>query len=369
MLPTIALVGRPNVGKSTLFNRLTQIARRARRRLPGPHARSPLRPRAAGRPHVPRRRHRRLRAEATRPASCTRWRGRRSRRSPKPTSSCSSSMPATGWRRRTATIADLLRKSARPVVLVVNKAEGLPAGPHRRRVPRARPRRRRCRSRPRMARTCATLSSIALAHVPAGRGRTSRPCRRTDERPSTIKVAIVGRPNVGKSTLVNALLGEERVIAFDEPGTTRDAIYLDFERGGQQLHADRHRRHAPPGKVFEAIEKFSVIKTLQAIEDAQRRRAAARRASTRSPSRTRTSPGTSSRRAARWSSAINKWDARRRRCARRRPSATSSASSRSSPSPTHHFISAKRRRGHRRGAAVGRRGLRRRDGRSCRRRA
>ena len=92
--------------------------------------------------------------------------------------------------------------------------------------------------------------------------------RRIRERPDTIKVAIVGRPNVGKSTLVNAILGEERVIAFDEPGTTRDAIYLDFERDGQKYTlidtAGMRRR----GKVFEAIEKFSVIKTLQAIEDA-----------------------------------------------------------------------------------------------------
>ncbi|NYT61322.1 ribosome biogenesis GTPase Der [Alcaligenaceae bacterium] len=81
-----------------------------------------------------------------------------------------------------------------------------------------------------------------------------------------IKLAIVGRPNVGKSTLINTLLGEERVIAFDMPGTTRDAIEIDFERGGLSYTlidtAGLRRR----GKVFEAIEKFSVIKTLQAIE-------------------------------------------------------------------------------------------------------
>jgi GTP-binding protein len=83
-----------------------------------------------------------------------------------------------------------------------------------------------------------------------------------------IKIAIVGRPNVGKSTLVNTLLGEERVIAFDMPGTTRDAIEIPFEREGKNYvlidTAGIRRR----GKVFEAIEKFSVVKTLQAISEA-----------------------------------------------------------------------------------------------------
>jgi GTPase len=87
-----------------------------------------------------------------------------------------------------------------------------------------------------------------------------------------VKVAIVGRPNVGKSTLANALLGEERLVTFDEPGTTRDAIYVDFERETKDAvrrytlidTAGMRRR----GKVFESIEKFSVIKTLQAIDDA-----------------------------------------------------------------------------------------------------
>jgi GTP-binding protein len=83
-----------------------------------------------------------------------------------------------------------------------------------------------------------------------------------------VRVAIVGRPNVGKSTMINALLGEERVIAFDQPGTTRDAIHVDFERAGRKYTlidtAGLRRR----GKVFESIEKFSVIKTLQAIEEA-----------------------------------------------------------------------------------------------------
>ncbi|MCW8828204.1 MAG: ribosome biogenesis GTPase Der, partial [Gammaproteobacteria bacterium] len=83
-----------------------------------------------------------------------------------------------------------------------------------------------------------------------------------------IRVAIVGRPNVGKSTLVNRILGEERVVVFDMPGTTRDSIYIPFERDGQQytlIDTAGVRRRA---RVHEAIEKFSVIKTLQAITDA-----------------------------------------------------------------------------------------------------
>ena len=81
-----------------------------------------------------------------------------------------------------------------------------------------------------------------------------------------IKLAIVGRPNVGKSTLINTLLGEERVIAFDLPGTTRDAIEIEFDRGGKKYTLIDTAGLRKRGKVFEAVEKFSVIKTLQAIE-------------------------------------------------------------------------------------------------------
>ncbi len=99
-----------------------------------------------------------------------------------------------------------------------------------------------------------------------------------DDGPRRIKIAIVGRPNVGKSTLVNALLGEERMIAFDKPGTTRDSIHIDFDRAGKPYTlidtAGLRRR----GKVFEAVEKFSVVKTLQSVVRRERRRARARRA-------------------------------------------------------------------------------------------
>lgn len=83
-----------------------------------------------------------------------------------------------------------------------------------------------------------------------------------------IRLAVAGRPNVGKSTLINAWLGEERLIAFDQPGTTRDAIHVPFERHGQKFELIDTAGLRRKGKVFEAIEKFSVVKTLQAIADA-----------------------------------------------------------------------------------------------------
>jgi len=83
-----------------------------------------------------------------------------------------------------------------------------------------------------------------------------------------IKLAIVGRPNVGKSTLTNRILGEERVIVYDMPGTTRDAIYIPMERGDRQYTLIDTAGVRRRGKIDDVVEKFSVIKTLQAIEDA-----------------------------------------------------------------------------------------------------
>ena len=88
------------------------------------------------------------------------------------------------------------------------------------------------------------------------------------EEGAPIKLAVAGRPNVGKSTLINTWLGEERLIAFDMPGTTRDAISVPFERNGQQFQLIDTAGLRRKGKVFEAVEKFSVVKTLQAIAEA-----------------------------------------------------------------------------------------------------
>ncbi len=83
-----------------------------------------------------------------------------------------------------------------------------------------------------------------------------------------IRLAVAGRPNVGKSTLINTWLGEERLVAFDQPGTTRDAISVPFERNGQKFQLIDTAGLRRKGRVFEAIEKFSVVKTLQAIAGA-----------------------------------------------------------------------------------------------------
>ncbi|AZS49810.1 ribosome biogenesis GTPase Der [Entomomonas moraniae] len=82
-----------------------------------------------------------------------------------------------------------------------------------------------------------------------------------------IKIAIIGRPNVGKSTLVNRMLGEERVVVYDQAGTTRDSIYIPFTRDEEKYTLIDTAGVRRKGKIFEAVEKFSVIKTLQAIQD------------------------------------------------------------------------------------------------------
>lgn len=117
-----------------------------------------------------------------------------------------------------------------------------------------------------------SLIEMALAQVPqpeSSQDSDEDEALQEDGLPKAgLRVAIVGRPNVGKSTLINSLLGEERVIAFDMPGTTRDAIEVPFERNGVRYRLIDTAGLRRKGKVFEAVEKFSVIKTLQAISDA-----------------------------------------------------------------------------------------------------
>ncbi|MCH2220059.1 MAG: ribosome biogenesis GTPase Der, partial [Dechloromonas sp.] len=156
-------------------------------------------------------------------------------------------------------IANKLRRIDRPVFVAVNKAEGMNAG---------------------MVEAdfhelgLGEPNAISASHGEGVRGLVemaleSFPEPEDDEWHSdAVRVAIVGRPNVGKSTLINTLLGEERVIAFDAPGTTRDSIEIDFEQGGRKYVLVDTAGMRKRGKVFEAIEKFSVVKTLKSIEDA-----------------------------------------------------------------------------------------------------
>jgi GTP-binding protein len=155
-------------------------------------------------------------------------------------------------------IANKLRRIGRPVFVAVNKTEGINAG---------------------IAESdfhelgLGQPNAISSAHGEGVRGIIELALRDFPEpeedegKSSAIRVAIVGRPNVGKSTMINTLLGEERVIAFDAPGTTRDSIEIDFERGNRKYILIDTAGMRKRGKVFETIEKFSVVKTLQSIED------------------------------------------------------------------------------------------------------
>jgi len=159
-------------------------------------------------------------------------------------------------------IARYLRTVGKKVILAVNKAEGMQESPllgeffelglgepH----PISAAHGQGIRS----------LTDAALAHF-----KFEDEDEVTPEDGGPIKLAVAGRPNVGKSTLINTWLGEERLVAFDQPGTTRDAITVPFERGGQKFELIDTAGLRRKGRVFEAIEKFSVVKTLQAIADA-----------------------------------------------------------------------------------------------------
>jgi GTP-binding protein len=226
MIPVIALVGRPNVGKSTLFNRLTRTRDALVADVPGLMAQQAW--------------------QAVNEADCVFFLvdGRE------------------GLTGHDETIAAALRRTGKPHTLVVNKIDGIDAdsavvefyalglgdpvpisASHGRGVDQL------------LMKTFAGLPPVGKVEAEAGAD-------------SAIRVAVAGRPNVGKSTLINRMLGEERVLAYDQPGTTRDSIFIPFRRDGVDytlIDTAGVRRKA---RVQEVIEKFSVIKTLQAIDAA-----------------------------------------------------------------------------------------------------
>jgi GTP-binding protein len=160
-------------------------------------------------------------------------------------------------------IANYLRRLGKPCLLVANKAEGMQEGMQLVEfyelglgevLPVS------------AAHGQGIRSMIEMALAPLNLPEENDDADAVDD--GTIKLAVAGRPNVGKSTLINTWLGEERLVAFDLPGTTRDAISVPFERDGQKFELIDTAGLRRKGKVFEAIEKFSVVKTLQAIESA-----------------------------------------------------------------------------------------------------
>lgn len=263
MLPVIALVGRPNVGKSTLFNRLT----RSRNAIVADYA-GLTRDRQYGEAELDG--HRFIAVDTGgitgEEEGIDAHMARQSFQAIDEADLVLFLVDARdGLTATDQTIADYLRSKERPTFVVANKMDGLnpdvAAAPffelglgevfpitasHGRGV--------------------GTLMSQVLAALPAGEAEEQEDTRASETR--GIKIAIVGRPNVGKSTLVNRMLGEDRVVVFDLPGTTRDSIYIDYERHGKpytiiDTAGIRRRKN-----VHLAIEKFSIVKTLQAIADA-----------------------------------------------------------------------------------------------------
>jgi GTP-binding protein len=259
MLPTVVLVGRPNVGKSTLFNRLTRSRDALVADQPGL-----TRDRHYGKGRIGERPFLVVDTGGLEPVAKEGIMFEMAKQTRQAVDEADVVMflvdGRAGCTPQDAIIAEQLRKTGKPVLLLVNKAEG-------------------------MARAKVTAEffelglgeplPISSAHgdnvtevVEIALGDFPPEAEEESDYEHPPKLAIVGRPNVGKSTLVNAILGEQRVIAFDQPGTTRDSIYIDFERDGKQYTIIDTAGVRRRGKVEEAVEKFSVIKTMQAIEDA-----------------------------------------------------------------------------------------------------
>ncbi len=263
MKPVIALVGRPNVGKSTLFNRLTRSRDALVADLPGL-----TRDRHYGEGRLGERPFLVIDTGGFEPVAKEGIMHEMAKQTKQAVAEADVVIFIVDGRQgltpHDKTITDFLRKSGRSVMLVVNKAEGM-----------------------KYTSVTADFYELGLGDpyvISAAHGDgvmdlvdealnlafAQRPEQEEIPDPTGrgIKIAIVGRPNVGKSTLVNTLLGEERVIAFDMPGTTRDSIEIPFERDGKQYTLIDTAGIRRRGKVFEAIEKFSVVKTLQSISEA-----------------------------------------------------------------------------------------------------
>ncbi|MFN3616626.1 MAG: ribosome biogenesis GTPase Der [Aquabacterium sp.] len=263
MKPVIALVGRPNVGKSTLFNRLTKTRDAIVADFAGL-----TRDRHYGEGRQGRREFIVIDTGGFEPdckSGIFREMAKQTRQAVAEADVVMFVVDARqGLSAQDHDIANYLRSSRKKVLLVANKAEGMLDAPqlaefHELGIGEP------------LAVSAAHghgmrgLVELALEDLPEPEDDDDL-ADGSAERP--IRLAVAGRPNVGKSTLINTWLGEERLVAFDMPGTTRDAITVPFERNGQRFELIDTAGLRRKGKVFEAIEKFSVVKTLQAISDA-----------------------------------------------------------------------------------------------------
>ena len=260
MKPTIVLVGRPNVGKSTLFNRLTRSRQALVADLPGM-----TRDRHYGHGEAGGKSYLVVDTGGFEPVSSEGIYKEMARQTRQAVDEADAVLLLVDARQGLTAldrqIALELRKTARKLWLVVNKAEGLShesAAAEFHELGLGEP----LTVSASHGEGVHELADVVLEEFPGE--RAGEPVQSGHPNP---RIAIVGRPNVGKSTLVNSLLGEERMIAFDEPGTTRDSIAVDFERNGRTytlIDTAGVRRRA---RVQDVAEKYSVIKTMQAIDD------------------------------------------------------------------------------------------------------
>ncbi len=262
MKPVIALVGRPNVGKSTLYNRLTKTRDAIVADFPGL-----TRDRHYGSARLGKREFIVIDTGGFEPdagSGIYKEMAKQTRQAVAEADVVLFVLDArAGLSAQDHDIANYLRKLAKPCLLVANKAEGMKAGAQWAEFYEL---------------GLGEVIPVSAAHgqgvrsmIEAALDRLQWPEEAPEPEPgdeTVIRLAVAGRPNVGKSTLINAWLGEERLVAFDLPGTTRDAIAVPFERNGQKFELIDTAGLRRKGKVFEDIEKFSVVKTLQAIENA-----------------------------------------------------------------------------------------------------
>ena len=261
MKPVIALVGRPNVGKSTLFNRITKsrdaivadFAGLTRDRHYGDG-------RQGGRDFIV------IDTGGFEPEKPTGIVAKMAQQTQAAVAEADAVVFVVDGRAGVSgqdhDIARYLRSVGKRVLLAVNKAEGMSESPalaefHELGIGEPHP------ISAAHGQGIRSLVEAALEEFPEDEEDASEP-----DADAPIRLAVAGRPNVGKSTLINTWLGEERLVAFDMPGTTRDAIHVPFEHAGQRFELIDTAGLRRKGKVFEAIEKFSVVKTLQAIADA-----------------------------------------------------------------------------------------------------